>query len=188
LEGEKTIKYFDIFNATVSNTASIGFVNLNVIPQGVGQSQRVGDTIWIDKIDVRLNCFVLEAGTDYTNVQRFGWFIWWQNNAAVAPNSTNVLQNAATWYVFSPYTYESREILSVLSEREFAQAGYTGIPTGTSSLYDTFTIFLKNHRVEFNVGLTTGTGTIYYFSLSDSGNIPHPQYTIHNRVWYYDAI
>jgi len=70
LKKTRVIKYYDfiLLNQTCSST--VGFANLTQIPQGPGQSQRIADTIWIQKIDVRFYAYEMESTTDYTNYLR----------------------------------------------------------------------------------------------------------------------
>jgi len=185
IEKRRTVKYFDLLQANLSSTTTIGFQSLTLIPQGDAQSQRIADTIYLFRVDLRLQLFILEAATDYTNYVRMTFFLWKPNSASYPPNGVSIFQNTSS--VLTPFSFETRDDYSVIRDWTFNLTGYVGVPTNSSQHTLTESIPLSNHRVQFNLALGTGTGHLYFADYSDSTTTPHPTYNLYTRIWYYDA-
>jgi len=59
-------------------------------------------------------------------------------------------------------------------------------PTANSQHVYTMRIPLSEHRIDFNTGVTNGTGLIYFQNYSDSSVAPWPVYNAVYRTWYSD--
>jgi len=180
----RVIKYFDTFLNNQSSTSTVGYSDITVVPQGVAQSQRVADTIWVQRIEIR-GSMVL-ANADGYGIMRWGVFIFKQNTASITPGSGTVWESAATYSVYSPYNFEGREYITMLIDRAENLIGSSTVYTDRTQIVIMEQLNRLNHRVDFELGLTTGSGHIYFVNVSDSAVVPHPTYFMEFRVWYYD--
>jgi len=180
----RTVKYFDTYLNGQNSTTTLGYQGLSPVPQGIGQSQRVADTIWIDSVDVRFNATT--ANADIFATMRWGLFIWWQNTNSVTPGTTSILESTATFGTLSPFNFEGREYYSVMLDKFENFTGTATAPTVNSQINHIFRKKLSGHRLDFEVAATTGTGHLYFYNVSDSALAPHPVYSIQFRIWYYD--
>jgi len=185
LERKRTAKYFDLNQSLLPSSTTIGFQALTLIPQGDSQSQRIADTIYLFRIDIRLQLFVLEAATDYTNYVRMAFLLWKPNTASYVPNGVAIFQNTSS--VLSPFTFETRDDYQIIKDFTFNLTGYVGVPTSSSQHTLVMSLPLTNHRIQYNIGIGTGTGHVYFSDYSDSTTTPHPTFNLYTRVWYYDA-
>lgn len=184
MRNDKEIKYFDTYLSATNSTTTVGYQQLTTIPQGVGQSNRLGDTVWLQKVDVRVN--LTTANTDIFSTMRWGIFHWKQNTASVTPGATSIYESAATFGTLSPANFQGRQYYDLVLDRIENMVGTAGAPTTSSQVISGYSVNLLNRRLDFEVGATTGTGHIYFVNYSDSALVPHPVYTMHWRVWYYD--
>jgi len=180
----RVIKYFDTYLAGQNSTTTVGYSNLTLVPQGVTQSTRVADTIWITSIDWRMNATT--ANSDIFATMRWGIFVWKQNTNSVTPGVSSIYESAATYGTLSPLNFEGREYYTVLIDECENFTGVAAAPTVNSQLVKYHKLALHGHRVDFEQGATTGSGTIYFVNFSDSALVPHPVYTFQCRIWYYD--
>jgi len=187
IERKRVAKYVDLGLLTDNSTTTVGYQIISLIPQGDAQSQRVADTVYLDRLDIRMNAYMLETTTDFTNYIRWGFFMWKPNTQTYTPTALTIFQNPTSYSINSPLTFETRDDYSMLADMHTKLTGYVGVPTAASQQIYDFSINLKNHRIQFNIGLGTGTGHIYFVNFSDSSTSPFPQYNLVTRLWYYDA-
>jgi len=180
----RVVKYFDTYLNANNSTTTIGYTDLTLVPQGVGQAQRLADTIFVSKIDVRLN--VTTANADIFAIMRWGIFVWKQNTNSVTPGVSSIYESTATYGVLSPFNFEGRGYFTVLHDELVNLTGTATAPTNHSQYVNQFSFGLGNHRVDYEQAATTGTGHLYFINVSDSSLTPHPVYTIQFRIWYYD--
>jgi len=186
MERKRVAKYYDTSLKLLTSTNVVGFQCLSLVPQGVAQNQRVADTIIVYRLDIRFYAFLSTNAVDYTDFVRSSYFMWKANSAIDAPNSTDIYQDAGLYSVLSPFSFETRELYSILRDYTTTLSGVTGAPTAASICNITDSISLANHRIQFGIGLTTGTGHLYFADYSDSATSPHPSYSLVTRLWYYD--
>lgn len=177
-------KYFDTYFTPTSSTTTVGYSQLTTIPQGSAQSQRVADTLWITKIEMRLT--VVASTADVTNQLRLTLFSWVPNTASLTPGTTSLYENPTTWGCQSPFNYEGRRDYKVYWDKVFNLVGTSTVPTDNYQKVYNYEMKLK-HRVDFNLGATTGYNHLYLANYSDSAVSPHPAYTYLFRVWYIDT-
>jgi len=186
LKKTRVIKYYDFILLNQTSSSTVGFANLTQIPQGPGQSQRIADTIWIQKIDVRFYAYEMESTTDYTNYLRISFFTWKENTASVAPSSVQIYQNATSFSVLSPFTFETRALYAIHRDWSINLSGYVGVPTNGSQHQIIDSISLGEQRIDYNIGVTSGINHFFFVNYSDSLLSPFPMYSMQTRVWYYD--
>jgi hypothetical protein len=175
--------YYDTVFGPTTSTTTTGFVNLTPIPQGFGQSNRIADTIYVNRVELRLN--VTAANADVSSRMRLTFYFWFQNTASVTPGVTSVTEDSTTYGIDSPYNWEGRKFYKVIYDKIFNLTGATNAPTVNSQVQVNRTIWSGRQLVQFNDGgLTTGTGHLYVQNYSDSAISPHPTYSHVIRVWY----
>jgi len=186
MDRKRVAKFMDTQLIGQTSTSTVGFQGLSLVPQGYQQSTRVADTIIAFRLDIRFYAYINEADTDYTDFVRAAFFLWKPNTAVYYPVGGSIFQNTTLYTVLSPFAFETRENYSILRDLTFTLAGYVGVPTAASIVNYTDSISLENHRVQFGVGVTQGTGHLFFTDYSDSTTTPHPQYSLVTRLWYYD--
>jgi hypothetical protein len=187
INNKRVIKYFDTMLTLNDASTSVGYELLSVVPQGVAQQQRIADTLWIHRLDIRGNVTLTVNVSNLATV-RIGFFIWWQNTASVGPASTSIYESPAIFGPWSPLNFEGREYYSMLKDFQISLAGSTGTPTLLMNRQFIETITFQNsHRVDFQpVGTTTGTGHLYFVNYSDTILANAPVYNLQTRLWYSD--
>jgi hypothetical protein len=175
------MKYKDIsFGATLLTSGNV--LNLTPPSQGVGASQRIGDSIFIHHVDIVLN-FRNEGAT--SNYMRFGLLSF--KGFTPSPALPDFLSTGPTLTIdvlsmFIPYF--PNNYFKVLWDRL-----YTTCPNSNTDLVK----FRGSKRVMMKTTFTPGTNfqvsnTLTFFALSDSAVIPSPRYDIQFRIWYSDSI
>jgi len=180
----RVVKYYDSDALNVASLLSVANILVTNIPQGVAQQQRIADTVFVHALDIRMN--ISTANSDVFNCARFLWFIWWQNTASVTPNPNSIVENASTYGIYSHYNFEGREYFSLLRDCVFNMTGTVTNPTANSQHVYTMHIPLSEHRIDFNTGVTNGTGHIFNQNYSDSSVAPWPVYNLVVRTWFSD--
>lgn len=177
------IKYFDYYTS-ITSTTTVGFNKLTAIPQNVGQSSRLVDTVFVRRVDIIV--ISLGSTTDITNQIRFSIFNWIPNDASIAPGTQSVYEDPASWGVLTPLNYEGRRDYKVRIDKIVTLIGTSTAPTTLYQRTQRFCIN-KPFRIDFNIGSTTGLNHLYWTNFSDSVASPHPSYRIHSRVWFTDT-
>jgi len=177
------IKYFDFYTfGSASTTVAFGITTL--VPQGVGQSHRTVDTVFLERIDARiiLTC----STTDVTNLLRISLFFWHPNSNSLTPSSDSYYESPSTFGVSTPLNFEGRKQYTTLMDTTVSLVGTNSAPT---NLYQRILFFKRNinNRIDFNEGLTSGYNHIYLSHFSDSAVTPFPQVSYFGRIWYRDA-
>jgi len=184
IRSSRIYKYIDTSFLTYASQFTVDTHKLSSIPQGVAQSQRVGDTVRLLKLDIRLN--IVAATTDVTNICRFVYFVWKQNDASVSPASGSVFESPASNGLNTHWHFEGRQYYSIIHEDTFNLCGYPTSPASNSQITQNYSIALNDRKITYNLGTTGGTDNIFYQNFSDSVVAPVPVYNIVARLWYYD--
>jgi len=181
---DRVVKYFDspYFSAGMPLVPTIDV--LTHIPQGVAQSQRIADTVYIERIELRFT-FVVGL-TDGYDTCRVVLFIWKQDSTLIVPISNSIFQNPSVYGPHTPLNFEHRKLYSVLKDYYFSLAGTNTVPTTHTNRQLMEIIGIPEHRIDFTIGAPGGTGHIYITTMSDSASSPNPQIQGMVRVWYYD--
>lgn len=197
-------KYFSAGAAFFNITATPGFTQLALVPQGVADGQRVGDSIRLRKLDLRLQALV----GDYYNTIRV---IVFRFNApsGVAPTTAETFDASASGaeYVLCPIPAQQKEKkYHILLDKVFqlsAQVAWSSAGTvnslssapapGVSSSVKHSRHILYGKRIgtktiKFDAGATTtSTGSIWICYVSDSGFTPYPALYYNARLTYSDS-
>lgn len=186
-------KYFDFgFGATgINSTPSI--VQMSAVPQGAADSNRVGDTLNLKKLTVRMQ-FV---GGDIYNTVRVIFFRFKQDTAVAAPTVAEIYDNTATGstYVLCPApNLENQDKFHIIYDKVITlpQMNNGGSTTNTSNSVKTWVKSfygrrLGPKRIRFTPATTSGWGHIYIAVVSDSIIAPAPTVYLNARMEYTDA-
>jgi len=180
-------KYFDFLSVANSIGAGSTFFGLVGIPQGVAQSQRVGD--FIQPLRLLFNFSLYTANTDIITTVRL-IFIRWRPSDIVAPVIANILETPASANVLSHFNFQLQESYDVLWDRYFSASGLATAPTVASNFGGNhLNIPLKkNPEIDFGLGLQSSVNAIYLIAISDSSLAPFPQLNFNARLYYEDTI
>jgi hypothetical protein len=185
LKSNRELKYFDTTILTTNSTVTVGITNLSAVPQGVGQSMRVGDEMWLDHVEVRMN--ITTANADIFSIMRWLLLIWHPNTASVFPAGGNIFNSTTTQSVFSPLSHEFKPMYSVVgSDHIENNSGIATAPTVNSQVVHNLRIGLGQRHVQFGLGVTTASNHLLFTNYSNSAAAPFPVYTLVTRLWYYD--
>lgn len=180
-------------NAIIAQTGVSSTSGLQCITEGIQQgttdSQRVGDTIKLTKIYLRLFWGI----GDSENFMRFIVFQWKPSDQTTAPTAADILLPGASSIVdiSSQYNHDKRSLFKILFDKTISMNGDgtgAGSPdTSTSRGFCVETLLPKVDRVSFEAATVRGMGHIYVLSVSDSTIIPHPYIYYSMKVMYTDA-
>jgi hypothetical protein len=185
LASSSELKYFDVLQAPSNSTGSVGIENLTLIAQGPGQSQRIADTVWLQHMDVRFSANA--ANADVFSHMRFFFFIWKENTLVANPTSAAIFTSATSQSVYTMLDYENRALRKLVSPDYLLNfTGTSTNPTKGSQIDIIKRYELKNTRVDYTLGATTGINQLFFINYSDSLLTPFPSYQFLARVWYYD--
>jgi len=177
------LKYFDTAYSGGVTTAPTYF-SVSLVPQGVSQSQRIGDFIIAERFEVRGN--FVQTNSDIISSTRLLLFNWLPNTAVLLPGSTSILENPGSVTINSFYNYEGRQEYIVRHDVTYRLSGLATAPTQSSNLSASFTIS-NIGKIVYNLAATNGTHQLYFLVLSDSAILPYPAVYLNCRLWYYDA-
>jgi len=186
LKSSSELKYFDVLQAPTNSTGTVGFEDLTLLPQGPAQSQRIGDTIWLQRMDIRFS--VNAANADVFSHMRMFFFLWKENTLTVAPTSAAIFTSAASQSVYTMLDWENRALRKLVSPDYLLNfTGTATNPTVQSQVDIVESYPLDNQRVDYTLGGTSGIGHLYFVNYSDSLLTPFPSYQFLARIWYYDV-
>ncbi len=176
-------KFFDA-NATVTLATAGAIVDLFAPAQGVGVSQRVGDSAKFKRMLLHLDSIDV---TDISVITRVIIFQWHPSSALAVPVVTDILQG--TTYN-SPHEFATSQNYTVLSDIVFTQNNTTaaGVATATTALSDWRSIFPKkgfDATIMFSPAATTGTNKIYMLRICSKAAVSSLVY--YSRIIYTDT-
>jgi hypothetical protein len=179
------VKYIDNYYILSNSTATITYFAQSNPSQGIAQSNRTGDTIWLREMEFKAS--FVQANSDVYSHCRLFFFTWKQNNASTVPGQGSIIENAPTYSVYSPLNFEGRAYFKVYYDYLVPLAGSATNPTAISCVDKSDVVNLGETRVDFVSGAITGTGILYVGWYSDSSATPYPLQSLVTRTWYYDA-
>lgn len=189
-------KYYNYGWAPLAVTSTPGYYNMSLIPQGVADEQRVGDSIKLKKLTVRFQA----VGGDIYNTLRVVVFRFKQDTSVGTPGPSDVYNTQATGseYVMCPVPgLEHADKVHVIYDKvvTLPQTNYytssTQI-TQTANSIKTWKLTLFGKRlgaktIRFNPGATSGYGHIWMAICSDSSVLPNPTLYVNSQIEYNDA-
>ena len=174
------LKSYDIGGGpTVSSVANI--THLTPLPQGSGQSQRVGNEIVCSHAELS---YELAIG-DTINWIRVIMFQWHEDNGISVPTTPDILFTpASTNFGMNLYHFDERHRFKILFDKVHRlEANSLGS-----------TIFVKDLRIKiphktltYNGSATNGQNQLYLWVVSDSALAAHPAIIWQARLLYRDA-
>jgi len=181
--GAPAMKYFDYVYNTVT-TSTVVTSKMSNIPQGVAQSERIADTVFIRRMDVQM---VLEASSnDVTNQIRWAMFNWIPNDTSSVPGSASYFESPVTFGPISPLNFEGRRNFRKILDRYTTLAGTGSAPTAKSIVNFQASV-RKPFRIDFEPTTLYGSNHVYFSTYSNSTLSPHPNYYLRVRFWYSDT-
>jgi hypothetical protein len=184
LNRNRVIKYIETGNSAQSMSTTFQEACLTLVPQGPAQSQRVADTIWLQRIEMKIN--VTSANVDVFNLARLVLIRWKVSSSLALPTSADLFNNFGTNVVHSFLNFERRENYSISLDTTLNLTGVAASPTNTSQHWLNLTHNMGNQLVQFDPAATTATDHIFFGWFSDSAAIPFPVLNYNFRIWYYD--
>lgn len=174
------LKYYEL-QAGGSGIDNNGLIyDLSPVPQGLGDSSRVGDKITPHSLKV-----TLQAGlADTTNMLRLVFFRWKPSSIAVAPTIAGIFSAGpgSVWAPTANYNHDQRGNFVVLYDKLFnLSAGAKPNPLIKR------TIKLTTDKIDFISGSTNRLNGIYMAAISDSGAVPHPDFIATFTFYYTDS-
>lgn len=155
------------------------------IPQGAGNSQRVGNDITASYMQLQWQGTI--ATTDASNIIRILIFQWSLDNATAVPTVADILYTGggmAAWNAL-PH-FDNRDKYKILYDQSvFLEAGSVGSSTASVGPRK---LKIPHKTMLFNGGgVTTGRYMTYALLCSDSAAVDHPDFQIQARLVYRDA-
>jgi hypothetical protein len=188
-KGDKAKKFFDSVGPGVFSVSNAGITPVTAVSmaQGVAVNQRVGDTIYLDRL--YLNYSINAANTDIFSSCRIIVFQWHPNTAiSGAPAITSILQNVALNGMYNFYDWNLSNQYIILYDRVHSLAGTAAAPTSSSNQNWYGEISLQCPRkVEFQAASMSGSNTLWVTAISDSAIAPFPVLSFTTRITYNDS-
>jgi hypothetical protein len=186
LKENKELKFFDVSSSafTVGSGATLSL--LSGIPQGVAQSQRVGDQVELVSLEITYE--VVQANTDIYSNTRVLIFQWFPNTILSVPALASILYNTAAIGPYSQYNWQLRDQYHVIYDKLMSQAGLStavASTTNMSILHHRLTNFRKT--VKFSPAVTAASNNLFFLFMSDSSIAPFPVGSFAARLLFRDA-
>jgi len=182
------LKYFDVLSLANNIGAGATIFSIDAVPQGVGQSQRIGDFISTKKIILNYSLYCVNS--DIVTTIRIILFRWRPSTALVNPLVGSILEAPSSANALSHFNYQIQDNYDVLWEHQFRASGIPTAPN-TSSNFGQTGLSLPVGRYgdqEFSLANTVGTNQLFFLALSDSSLTPFPIWNFSVRTYYEDTI
>lgn len=175
-------KIYDVTSATTGFTNAGTLIGpFQQIPQNIGDSQRIGDRIYLKNVHSRMS-FIYGDGT---NVIRMIWFQWYPNTASETPLVGTILQTLNPRSMIND-TNQDGQKFRVMLDKTYAmtQNGSNGCIQKNFRFYGRR---LPRKKLQYNPAATTGFNQIYCLFISDSIAAPNPTVDMVVRTTYVDS-
>lgn len=106
---------YGTFNPNIDNTASVSFLTMNSIAQGVGDNQRTGDSVKI--MSFELNGHFSHNSSNTAEIIRL--IIFWDKQGTITALSALLDNNGSSYVVDSPKVYDNRFESKTLHDQRF---------------------------------------------------------------------
>jgi len=180
------VKVFDTSQSAANIGAGATVSALTAVPQGVTQSERVGDQM--EFVDCEFTYQLVQANADIYSDVRVIIFQWFPNTTiSGAPVLADILPNTAAVGLYSAYNWQYRSQYHILFDKLWSLAGLTTAPTSKTAVSQ-LNVRLKNMRKEvvFTPGTTNGSNLLWLLTISDSVIAPFPQFNLQYRTKFRD--
>lgn len=176
-------KHFDTaFTSYGMDNSFSQFTDLSMIPQGVLDTQRIGDTVYIESIQFK---FIVQS-PDNWNYSRIQLIQWHEDTAFSNPSMAITLQSATTIPrdLVSPLQIDKNQKFTILYDKLFGQVAAAETQDISISLYKDKGF---KRKLEFTNSSTTGMGHFFLLVSSNSNVVPNPTLDGWVRIRYRDA-
>lgn len=158
------------------------------IPQGVADTDRTGDRLYLKKAYVRLHVAI----GDFTNMFRIIFFQWKPNTVPAISGSDILLPGASGSIDYlSQYNHDNRQEFRILYDRTYNLngngSGASDPITSTSQVIKFIKLRPKLKQLQYAGGSTVGTNQVYYLAISDSSILPNPTFSMSVKFLYTDS-
>jgi len=186
VNADEELKIFDVF----TNTQNIGtggtLANQTLIPQGVGNSQRVSDEVYLRRL--LFTWQVVQLNTDIYGDVRIILFQWHPNTAIATPTLASILQNTTGNGLWTAYNWQERDQYTVIYDEVVSAAGLATAPTASSNQRAlNIRLTPPRRKMVFALASTAASNSVWLLQVSDSAIAPFPVMTYNLRIEYVDA-
>jgi hypothetical protein len=135
-----------------------------------------------------MNYKVSTQNADIFNTVRLIIVRWVPNTLLVAPAFATLTNGGGTTTTQWMYDWQYSNQFHVLYDRVHALSGLATAPTAGGHQSASLRIKLRNSRVQFAIGSTSGSNQLFLFAISDSIIAPFPLLEYGIRVQYSDEL
>lgn len=192
LKKKSELKFYDQYiNASVPVSFTSGYTQvLSNIPQGVGDSQRIGDTAMPTSLELKFN--TVAANADIWNTWRVLVIRWKANDSAYSVAASKIFQNTGSVATpLSAFNHDNRSQFEVLYDSgSFITNGLSTLPTSNYAVSRNVRLKLAKKPIQFVTGTTVQeTNSLYLVAITDDNpaSLNHPQLTWYYRLNYTDS-
>jgi len=172
IRGSPQIKFVDTTypNVAIISTGQILSPSASAVTQGVGVSQRTGDTIF--QKELFINYSLSAINNDVFSSARIIVFKWVPNSNLLLPIVTDILQTAS---LTSMYNWQLSNQYFILYDCFHSLAGNLTTPASSGNQAFLGKIAIKGpKRCEFAPATALSSNQIYVLVISDSSLTPFP--------------
>lgn len=182
-KAEMEKKYLDTVVSGANLPSSGDIQELSNVPQGIGQAERIGDSIQMQKLYISA-VYTGNGVAGGTFAYRFLVFrvLGSQTAAVVTAAILTAAQVGGPTACCAMYELSQLQAISILYDSG------AKVPTNSSNGNATldFVLDLKGAKVRYNPTAVTGTGRLYCLNISDN-SVTVPEFSAVYRLQYTDA-
>jgi len=139
-------------------------------------------------VKTELRGLITQINSDiYCQIRYF--LFYYHLNDTITPVTPGIIfdDSLITYNTLCPLNFERRKDFTVIGKDYLFDMNGTTTSLSSKSTYTTHKITnLNNHRVDFDLGVVTGTNNLYICFYSESTESPFPLIDFMFRTWYYD--
>lgn len=154
--------------------------SISDVPQGLSDSGREGDQIYLRSIEFSWQAFI----GDTFNVLRLIVFQWYPPTTPTVADIILATAVGSTDIVFAPYNHDKRYNYKILYDKTVS---LDAVKANTSGVIRKYIIKGFKRHIQYEATGTTGTNKIYILKASDSAAVSHPQMQNYHKINYSDA-
>jgi hypothetical protein len=157
-----------------SITSTTAISSLADIPQGIADTQRVGDTVTLHDLELKFNVAKVATNTALENYVRVAVIQWHPTSALVAPTASALFlldPSLATISFRSFWTHDYKPNFTVLFDQVVKLAGPGSATTGNSSTCHFTDVMIPIPRkiIQFAAATVDGSNKLYLVTISSEG-------------------
>jgi len=175
------VKFSEILIAAQPASTTTTLTPVSFTSQGVAQGQHVGDSCYLKQYLVNY----IFSCADATNICRLVIMQWLPNTASETPTAAKlfILGSSGSIDVTSSFNVDFQDEYRVIYDKTHYLTLANNAVEGRSQ----FPLKPFHRRMEYNIGLNTGTAQLYAVFLSDSVAVSHPSLRAVFRTEYVDS-